>query len=229
MEFDYITNILTHLYIFLWKVGRIYFLYFGVKGLKKFAKCSAEAVSIFGTFGEFFHLMGCIFFIKSVVVVSEFFDDDRFCIRHYSSSEYEMWFCGASYYLFLNIFQVYLEGEAFYHEQFVAWQGGVRRPQPLDCLVTGQLSASADRQIDVIPGVVVKGQKLQHTCLPPSEISALIKQRSIYKTPSLYNVQYRKQSPTNESRTFRGLALYSLAKFCTIGVDFNLLLKRKGE
>ena len=71
----------------------------------------------------------------------------RLWIRHYSSSEYEMWFCGASYYLFLNILQVCLEGEAFYHEQFVAWQGGVRRPHPLDCLVTGQLSASADRQI----------------------------------------------------------------------------------
>ena len=90
MEVDYITNILPHLYISLWKVGRISFLYFGVKGLKKFAKCSAEAVSIFGTFGEFFHLMGCIFFIKIAVVVSEFFDDDRFWIRRYSSSEHEM-------------------------------------------------------------------------------------------------------------------------------------------
>ena len=72
--------------------------------------------------------------------------------------------------------------------------------------------------VHVIPGVVVKGQKLQHTCLSPSEISAVIKQRSIYKTPSLYNVQYRKQSPTNESPTFRGLDLYRLATFCTIGV-----------
>ena len=42
MEDDYNTNTLPHLYISLWKVGRMYFLYFGVKGLNKFAKCSAK-------------------------------------------------------------------------------------------------------------------------------------------------------------------------------------------
>ena len=134
MEVDYTTNTLPHLYISLWKVGRMYLLYFGVKGLKKFAKCSAEDSF---NLRDFFHLMGCMFFIKIVVVVSEFFDDDRFWIRRYSSSVHEMSFCGASYYLFFNVFQICLEGEAFYPEQFVAWQGGVRRPHPLDCLVTG--------------------------------------------------------------------------------------------
>ena len=75
--------------------------------------------------------MGCILFIKTVVVVSEFFDDDRFWIRRYSSSEHVMWFCGTSYHLVLNVLQVCLEGDISKSSIMSSLSRGKRAPGEL--------------------------------------------------------------------------------------------------